>query len=407
MNIAELGDWEVDTKSLVALFRGDRKEGKNFLVCALFLLHFITCDSKNNFLFIISVSFALFILYLLSDEENVFYIAVFNLFITVSMVFYMSPIIGGDSLDYWMPSKGIIVLNTRQNTLYNLIIFIFKKIHGNAVPADFALFQCLLAAVNIILIFHLAKKISSRKVALVASIIAGVWIPFIEFSSSVILTETAGITLGIIIMDKLIDSLRHNEKKDYMLLGLTLGTACLLKFSFYIWFLSVVIIVFIFSLALRRNILPIFLVLLPSFYLVTGIYHIRNYYFYGSLFVSSSGGTMLDATVNPYPGVNSSGSLSTRVPHRLLDPSKAGTGAIYSLPIVTFFNVYPFIENEHIKKSKTIDLTKDKNFIKITKRVRSLVALLLPPERVEDVMREHASRYRRNIIGKEGSRLAL
>jgi len=387
-------------------------KNNKFLLAVLVLLYFILCNTWHNLYFVISFALALLILHLsvgfldLSNREkqNLFLLASAHLVITVSMIFYMPPILAGDAKVYWNSRVEWLLLYILQNSLYPFIIKIFNYIHRNSAPSDFAMFQSLFSALNVPLMFCLARKVHSKRLGITAAVIAAFWIPYIEFSSSMLITETFSVTLGIFMMIKLIDCLKDNtKKKNFALLGLLMGISFLLKYSFYIWFLSILGIAVFYSV-FRQNIMRNFLIYLGVFYLVAGVFYVRNYFFYGSFSLQGNGASLLETTIDPYPGMVPNSKLTTYSPYHVLDSSKLGTGSIYSIPIVTYYSLKKFTDNTEVRSKvvssveKTLKNQKSKH---LEARARKFLYWLIGANNIDYTMYLYKKEYRASVVGKE------
>ncbi len=322
----------------------------------------------------------------------------------------MPPIISGDSAFYWYMHLETALLCNYQNMLYPLIIKLYQFFHKGATPAEFLLVQCLLSSCNVILFFCLGKKVHSAKLGIIAAIIATFWVPFIEYSSCVALTETLAVTCAVVIMLKLADCIMLHDRKSFVQLGICIGFAFFVKAAFYLWFLSVLFI-FVFYSIFRKNVLRQTCFLILSFYMVTSVYYIRNYYFYGEFSDANNGFEVNISAMNPYPGIQPDAKLRTSKPSELIDPSKIGTGTVFFLPVVTLAKV------EH-KRKETIDRDEEwykrQRFLFLKARterfLKKLTGYTPPTEEIDytryrpandDPMAFYAWQYRRKLEGKE------
>jgi len=317
---------------------------------------------------------------------------------------YMNPILAGDASCYWRAGWCDVVLNTSQNMFYAFIIQVFKLVHKNALPADFALFQNLISSINVILIFNLGKKIHSKKIGLVAAAGAAFWIPFIEFSSCMILTETFAVTVGVVAMSMLVDCVKLSSYRDFALTGIAVGVGFLLKFSFYIWFIAIILIFLVYSI-LRKNILKGILVYLLAFYVTVGVIYIKNYYFYGKILPTDGYNLLVAAKVIPYLGIQAEATLIPKRPFHLLKPPHIGSGTIYLLPIVTFVGVTSFTKRI-MHNWKLIRLKNNSEYSRLRDRTFRFFSLFLPTN-INWVVKSHAGQYRSIKRGEEMVKIAV
>ncbi len=357
----------------------------------------LTCSSALLILYCITVFY-------IQDIEKgesyaLFVLASLHLLATFVASLYMPPIIVSDAKHYWTLGFGQLLFYVKQNTLYPMIIQLFKSCHPGAIPSDFTLFQSLCSSINVLLFFYFGRRLYSNKLGMVAAAFAALWIPFVEFAGSMILTETFGITFGIFLMIKLLDCTSEtSSKKDFGILGFVLGIAFLLKFSFYIWFIAISIIFLLYS-ALRKNILKGFLLYVTAFYLTAGVYYVRNYYFFGEAFLTNSGYSLLETTVDPYPGMFPKAGIKLSGSYDALDKGHIGTGITYMIPITTYYNVAPFIRDIELLKAPD-GWVEDAKFIKLKKRASDLVNALGISGK-KDAIGTFYWQYLTNILGKE------
>jgi len=409
------------------------------LLLLLGVIFFFICSKS---MLTLSFSLAALILYLFVkfsfpdmkawERQTILFISILHLVITVLLVLYMPPIMHGDANHSWYLKIREMLLFNEQHTLYNFIVRIFRysheRLYAAAIPSDFTLFQCLISSINIILIFYFGTKVHSKKLGIVSAIISAIWIPYLEFASTMLLTETFAISFAILIMSKLSDCLREQKNSDFAYFGVIIGIAFLLKYGFYVWFLSINMIFIVYSVVKRKNILKGIFIYLAIFYLISSVASIRNYYFYGSRSIKPAGHVTFDASVNPYPGVIPKSTLNTHLPYEALDSSKTGTGSVYSIPLTTFFNVSLFAdgiaygkitkkqlgENPFMEKAASIiednEWEQSDDFLKLRKRTKTFVEKYFGPlneEEMRKMMNFYKYRYGISVRGKKWFSLAM
>ncbi|MBA9084752.1 4-amino-4-deoxy-L-arabinose transferase-like glycosyltransferase [Fontibacillus solani] len=133
-------------------------------------------------------------------------------------------------------NEGVLAYNTKDQPsafimpglplILSGFMAVFGQEQGGVIA--FRIFQCILQALSIYLIFWIGRRIFNTRVALIACIISALYLPD-YFSSGVILSETIFRTLLLLLVCVTILAMERNKSSMYILIGVLTAAAAYFK----------------------------------------------------------------------------------------------------------------------------------------------------------------------------------